>query len=128
MHSVDFLEEYSNFDQLNQNMTTWDPEKVLSLVETWYPLEDLPFPKMSKKLAILLTLRSGFRVQSLASILLKDIKITNKEVEIRIFEIIKTSKPGAPQPTAVFPFFKEKKSVFIAEPGALPEDYERQKK
>ena len=65
MHSVDFLEEYSNFDQLNQNMTTWDPEKVLSLVETWYPLEDLPFPKMSKKLAILLTLRSGFRVQSL---------------------------------------------------------------
>ena len=93
--------------------STWDPEKVLSLIETWYPLENLPFPKMSKKLAIL-ALGSGFRVQLLASILLKDIKITNKGVQIRISEIIKTSNPGAPQPTAFFPFFKEKKALCIA--------------
>ena len=80
---------------------------------------------MSKKLAILLALGSGFRVQSLASILSKDIKMTNNRVQIR-----KRSKPGVPQPTAVFPFFKVKKSLCFAliEPDSSPEDYERQKK
>ena len=45
---------------------------------------------------------------------LTDIKSTKTGVEIRIRDLIKTSRPGADQPYAFFPFFNDRINLCIA--------------
>lgn len=74
--------------------STWDPQCVLSYVKQWYPLDSLVLEKLTKKLAILLALATGQRIQTLFSIHTKNILISNDRVEIVITDILKTSAPG----------------------------------
>ena len=94
--------------------STWDPNKVLKMLQTWIPLEDLSLAKISEKLVMLLALGSGFRVQSITLIKLDNVIYKRDGIEIRIADLIKTSKPGAPQPVSFFPYFKEKPEICIA--------------
>lgn len=94
--------------------TTWDTGAVFAKIESWGPTKDLSLQLLTLKTAMLLALGSAFRVQALASMKLSNIKSTGFGVEIRIDEIMKTSKAGAPQPQASFPFFKEKPLLCIA--------------
>lgn len=94
--------------------TTWDPLEVFELVQDWYPLAKLDFLRLTKKLVILLALGSSFRCQSLALILLKDVIINKEGVRINISKLTKTSRPGSAQPSAFFPFFKDKPRLCIA--------------
>ncbi|XP_031780054.1 uncharacterized protein LOC100677975 [Nasonia vitripennis] len=94
--------------------STWNVDDVLDMLETWSPLESLNLQNLTLKLVMLLALGSAFRVQSLALIKLNNIKKLPSGIEIRILDLIKTSKPGAAQPYAFFPFFTERTSLCIA--------------
>ena len=93
---------------------TWDVEIVFKELESWGSLESLDIQNLSLKLAMLLALGSAFRVQTLALIKLSNIKLSNNGVEIRVTELIKTSRPGADQPFAFFPYFNDRPSLCIA--------------
>lgn len=92
----------------------WSVDDVLKLLENWFPLETLNLQKLTLKLVMLLALGTAFRVQSLTLIKLKNIKKISGGVEIRISDLTKTSRAGAAQPYAFFPFFKDKTQLCIA--------------
>ncbi|XP_043472966.1 uncharacterized protein LOC122505421 [Leptopilina heterotoma] len=94
---------------------TWDVSIVLDTLANRNPIESLDLRQLSLKLTMLLALRSSFRMQSIALIKTDNIKFNNQGVEIKIDELIKTSRPGAPLPYAWFPFFREKPQLCIAQ-------------
>lgn len=84
---------------------TWDPSIVLNLLKTWFPLENLKFKTLSKKVVMLLALASGQRIQTLAAISLKNIIFSESGVVIQITEHMKTSAPGRPPIIISLPSF-----------------------
>ena len=94
--------------------STWDTTQVLEILETWYPLDSLDFSKLTHKLVMLLALGSGYRVQSLSLIKLNNITRKNNGIEIKISDLIKTSRPGVANPITFFPFFEDKPQLCIA--------------
>uniref|UniRef100_A0ABD2WJK2 Tyr recombinase domain-containing protein n=2 Tax=Trichogramma kaykai TaxID=54128 RepID=A0ABD2WJK2_9HYME len=93
---------------------TWDVTPVLTELKKWHPLESLSLEKISWKVTMLLALGTGFRAQSIALIKLDGIKEKKEGVEIRIQDLIKTSKVGKNQPYALIPFFNENPEICIA--------------
>lgn len=89
--------------------STWDVDVVLRTLEDWGPSEQLDLRKLTLKLTMLLALGSAFRVQSLALINFKLIRINEEGVEIRVKDRIKTTRPGAKQPYVYFPLFENEK-------------------
>ena len=85
---------------------TWNVDIVLDKLEKQYPLGSLSIQSLTKKLVMLLALGTSFRVQSLALIKLKNVSINNGGVEIKISDLIKTSRPGDFQPFSFLRFFK----------------------
>lgn len=92
---------------------TWDISPVLEKVAAWFPLEDLSFKDLTKKLLILLALVSAQRLQTLAAISLPEIKKSSSGFEIKVSALLKTSRPGAPNPYFQFRFF-EKPELCVA--------------
>ncbi|XP_044585057.1 uncharacterized protein LOC123265399 [Cotesia glomerata] len=94
--------------------STWDVDPVLAKLESWAPVEELSPKKLTEKLVVLLALGTAHRCQTLALIKISNIITSESEVEIRIPERIKTSRPGAPQPVLSLPFFQNKPELCIA--------------
>lgn len=92
----------------------WSTEVVLKWAETLEPLESLDLKSLTFKAVILLALATAHRVQTLSVIKLNDIKFSEESLEIRITELIKTSKPGTPQPVFFLPFFNTRKPACVA--------------
>ena len=63
---------------------------------------------------MLLALCTGFRLQSLALLTLEGIKINTASVELRVSDLVKTSRPGATQPYALLPFFTARPNICCA--------------
>lgn len=63
---------------------------------------------------MLLALGLAFRIQSISLIKINNIKSCKQGVDIRIHDLIKTSRPGSTQPCTWFPFFDEKPQICIA--------------
>ncbi|XP_058799080.1 uncharacterized protein LOC131668714 [Phymastichus coffea] len=93
---------------------TWDVEVVLNMLETWNPLSALSLQNLTFKLVLLLALGSAFRVQSIALIKIKNIRFLSNGVEIRISDLIKTSRPGSKDPIVFFPYFPHRETLCIA--------------
>ena len=85
--------------------STWDVGIVLDRIELWGDSEELNMETLSRKCVTLLALGSAFRVQSIRLIKLQNIVKKDTGVEIRVDDLIKTSRPGAKQPSAFFPYF-----------------------
>lgn len=90
---------------------TWDPSIVLHFVEKWYPLQELTFDKLTKKLVILLALTTAQRIQTLSVIRLNNIQFINSGVEIKITDLLKTSVPGKQQICIMLPYFRMKPEI-----------------
>ena len=75
-------------------------------LESWGPTTSLDLRHLTLKLAMLLALGSAFRAQSISLIKLDNLTISRRGVEIRIKDLIKTSRPGADHPHAIFNFFE----------------------
>lgn len=87
----------------------WDIQIVLDEMSKLYPLASLNLVDLTEKTVILLAIATAHRVQTLASIKLDNIKETTGGFEIEIPDLIKTSRPGAPQPMLSVPFFENEK-------------------
>lgn len=71
--------------------------------------------QLSRKLAVLIALVTGYRLQTIGSICLPNIQQSAECFQIFIPDSIKSSGPGRLQPCLKIPFFKENKSICPAE-------------
>ena len=107
-----FREAYSLRPSLAKYKTTWDPGLVLDYVKS-LP-EDLTLAMLTYKVAVLLTLATGQRVQTIASIELENI-LENEELTINNNKRIKIYAKNRLKPTLVLHFFKEDSRVCDAQ-------------
>lgn len=84
---------------------TWDPKIVLEYLGKLNSVDNPSFNELSKKLVILLALVTGHRMQTLASIDIRNIIKKDNKFEIKISDVIKTSRPRKVQPNLAIPFF-----------------------
>lgn len=84
----------------------WDPQIVLSYVKT-LETNTLPLETLSKKLAVLLALATGQRLQILALIKIGNISIQANRILIKISDRVKTSSINKSQPLLILPFFND---------------------
>lgn len=95
--------------------TTWNTDPVLHYIKALPPTEELKMRDLAEKTVTLLMLATAQRLQTMALINIDNIKTTKSSIEIKIPEIIKTSRPGACQPNLILPFFKDERSLCVAE-------------
>lgn len=86
---------------------TWDPNHVLSYLSNFYPYENLSLHDLGQKSITLLAIASAQRMQTLSLIKVDNIKFHDNAIEIRVPDLIKTSRPGAFQPLIRLPYIRE---------------------
>lgn len=91
--------------------STWNPDVVLNLLETWWPLSSINLEKLTKKLVALLALCTAQRVQTLAKIKINNISETEGGVKIFITDRIKTTNIRNQPPILELPHFQEKEKI-----------------
>lgn len=87
---------------------TWDPQPVLKF------LGDAPednLKSLSRKLATLLALVTGGRLQTIALIRISNIRKDESRIQIKITDPIKTSLSFKMQPCLNFPFFTDNQKI-----------------
>lgn len=89
----------------------WDTSTVLDTLGTWYPNEAASLEHLSKKCAMLLALTTAHRVQTLSKINLHNITVSDSQIEIKIPDLIKTSRLRQKQPILYLPFFTQKPEI-----------------
>ncbi|KMQ91451.1 tyrosine recombinase [Lasius niger] len=94
--------------------STWDVDPVLRKLQEWFPLESLSLKQLSQKLALLLALGTAHRLQTLALIKISNITSSDKGLEIRIPDRVKSLGISSKRPILKLPFFKEKPGLCIA--------------
>lgn len=93
---------------------TWDVAVVLTELRHWHPPASLSLQKLSWKVVTLVALVTAHRSQTLAKIVVANITRSNQGLEIRIPEIIKTSRVGADQPLLALPVFPGDPALCVA--------------
>lgn len=94
--------------------STWDVDPVLRKLQNWFPLESLTLKQLSQKLSLLLALGTAHRLQTLVLIKISNITISDKGLEVRIPDRIKSSGISTKRPVLKLPFFNEKPGLCIA--------------
>jgi len=69
---------------------------------------------LTLKLVGLLSLATAQRIQTLAAMTIDNIATSNDGINITIVGVLKTTKPGNPNPTIYLPFLEEKPSLCVA--------------
>lgn len=82
----------------------WDPAPVIAKLASYYSHEELSLERLSKKLALLLALRSGQRCQTIAALRVSQISLGERKI-IRV--------PDRNQPLLSFPRFTERSNLCI---------------
>lgn len=90
---------------------TWDTSIVLDKLAHKYPNRELSLEQLTKKCAMLLALTTAHRMQTLSKIDVRNIEETDSQINIKITDLIKTSRPGHNQPTLYLPFFRQKPEI-----------------
>ncbi len=72
----------------------WDVNIVLNFLKSQSPSVTLNLLQITQKVAMLLSILTGHRTQTLHSIKVKNIKFNHGKLSIQIDELQKTSKPG----------------------------------
>lgn len=79
---------------LKSRVTTWDVNTVLQFLEAWYPHEDLSLKDISLKLAMLLAILSGQRCQTLHSLDMESMELTENKCTFFMSSLLKQSRKG----------------------------------
>lgn len=87
---------------------TWDPRIVINYIDSLGSNEDLSILTLTKKLATLLALSTGHRIQTLHLIRVDNIVFNNEGAHVYIPDHIKTSRTNACQPCLKIPYFNDK--------------------
>lgn len=85
--------------------STWDPRLVLDQVAQWGPNDELSLERLTLKLVTLMALVTAQRMQTLASIDIRNIEKSTGLIEIKIPARLKTSKINKAQPVLSIPFY-----------------------
>nr|CAI5832775.1 unnamed protein product [Callosobruchus analis] len=91
---------------------TWDPQIVLNYIEALS--KPLSLQRLSQKLATLLALITGGRLQTISLVRVNNIIESDREIQIPITDRIKTSGPNNPQPVLHKPFYHSKPDLCVA--------------
>lgn len=91
--------------------TTWDPEVVLSFLVN---VQEDTLKNISSKLATLLLLATGHRVQTISLIKISNIIKSKYGIQILIPDLIKTSNSHNKQPCLAIPFFNQNPKLCVA--------------
>lgn len=94
--------------------STWDPQIVLHQVAQWWPNTEISLEKLTLKLVTLLALVTAQRMQTLASIDIRNIEKSTGLVEIKIPARLKTSRVNKAQPVLTIPFYVENTCICAA--------------
>lgn len=89
---------------------TWDPAIVLSFVRNMSK-STLSLQDLTQKLAVLIALATGQRIQTLANIEISNIVQIGEKIEIKVPNRLKTTKIGRVQPTLILPFYDEDEQI-----------------
>lgn len=95
--------------------TTWDPSIVLDFLSILTPNKDIHLEHLTKKTVTLLALITAHRVQTLSKINIKNIEICPEVINIKIPDILKTSRLNASQPNLNIPFFRQRPEICPAD-------------
>lgn len=90
---------------------TWDPSIVLVYLANYFPYDKITLHDLAHKCITLLAIASAQRMQTLSLIKINNISIRDNILEIRVPDIIKTSRPGAFQPLIRLPFIRENEKI-----------------
>lgn len=93
---------------------TWDPNIVLSYVKS-LNTKKISLEMLTQKLAVLLALATGHRLQTLSLIEINNILVLPDKVQIKISARIKTSARNKAQPLLILPFYSENKNLCVSE-------------
>lgn len=86
----------------------WDVDKVLDMFKNWEPNEKLTLRQLSMKVAALISLASGQRLQTLSLVRVQNVNVNTNSIDIIVTDRLKTSKPGSTH-TMSFPKFSDPK-------------------
>lgn len=93
---------------------TWDPHMVLTHARSLIT-DTIPLDTLTQKLAILLALATGQRIQTLGLINITNIVVKpNERLEIKIVDRIKTTALNRMQPQLILPFFDDDQEICVA--------------
>lgn len=93
---------------------TWDPECVLTHLESLPANEELTISQLGEKTVTLLVLCTAHRLQTFCLIRLENIQQNTSGLEITITDRIKTSRKNQPLPMLSLPFITERQKVCVA--------------
>ena len=94
--------------------TTRNSEIILKEAAKFEPIESLSLRDITEKLIILLAMGTAHRVRSLSLISTDHKKIEQSGIEIKIVDLIETSRPGAAQPNFFIPFFNNNPTICLS--------------
>ncbi|OXU18778.1 hypothetical protein TSAR_005755 [Trichomalopsis sarcophagae] len=94
--------------------STWDPKIVLDYLSSLSKNEELSLKILTMKLITLFALITGHRMQTFALIKIENVLVTNKHIEIKIPDRIKTSGANRKQSCLVLPFYKKNRKICAA--------------
>lgn len=80
---------------LSRSRITWDPDLILTYIESLGPNDALSTIQLSRKLVMLMLLVSGQRGQALHVLDIRNMSVSHSRVSFRIGDLLKTSRPGA---------------------------------
>ena len=86
---------------------TWDAETVLTHLDSLAPAESLSLKELTLKLTTLIALITGQRCQTIYHMDITHMQKCEDKFRFFINDLIKTSKPGRPQPVLILPKFTE---------------------
>lgn len=92
---------------------TWDPGIVINYVRT-LDNNTISLELLTQKLASLIALATGQRIQTLSLIEINNIVVREDRIEIKVAQRIKTSGINKSQPFLVLPYFNSDTNVCVA--------------
>ncbi|KAJ0169654.1 hypothetical protein K1T71_014839 [Dendrolimus kikuchii] len=115
----------SRINKKSRYQETWDPGIVLRHITSLPCNSTLTLEALTKKLVTTLALATAQRVQTLSSIKLEDINISNNKITIIISDLLKTSVITRKQTVIELPFYLQNPKICPA--STLQEYIERTK-
>ena len=98
---------------IKSQVAKWDPNKVLTVLEDWWPLETLTLKELTLKVTFILAITTGQRVNTLSNILIDNLYFTDDKCTIFFDQLLKTSRRRYHQePIQLFAFENTKLCIF----------------
>ena len=80
-------------------VVTWDVNKVLCMLKSWYPYSGMTMKQLTLKTVMLVALTSSDRAQTLHALRTDQVESTEDGLVFVVFSRLKHTRPGSPATT-----------------------------